>query len=204
MTTDLTVNNLAWFAQQAIFGGLQMENVNFCTMPNGGHMVWSRSYHNYQSYVTPIEDELVDLVNECFNPYKEDLDSSELDIMSVDENGRLHSTTGRVEDTKANSSGSGSSSGSQSGGSTSKPSSTPAPSATPKPEVTATPEPTPSETPAESTQPSQPVESASPAPSAPAETPTPTPAPTAAPAAAPTAPPTDGGGEVVLPPEAVS
>ena len=211
VTTDLTVNNLAWFAQQAIFGGLQMENVNFCTMPNQGEMVWSRSYHNYQSYVTPIEDELVDLVNECFNPYKEDLDPSELDIMSVDDNGRLHSTTGRVEDTKANSSGGGSSSSSsQSGSSTSKPSSTPKPSATPKPEVTATPTTKPSETPTESAQPSQPVESATPAPSTPVETTTPapsaepTPAPTAAPTAAPTGPPADGGGEVVLPPEAVS
>ena len=127
VSTDLTINNLAWFAQEAIFGGLRMENVNFHTMPNEGHMVWSRSYHSYQSYVTPVEDELVELVNECFNPYREDLDTNELDIMSVDENGKLHSTTGRVEDTKANSSGGGSTSGSQGSGGRTEPSGRPPP-----------------------------------------------------------------------------
>lgn len=34
VTTNLNVNELAWFADKAIFGGLRMENVNFFTMPN--------------------------------------------------------------------------------------------------------------------------------------------------------------------------
>ena len=49
--TELTIGNLAWFAQQAILGGLSMENVEFVTMPNRTASCWSRTYHNYQSYV---------------------------------------------------------------------------------------------------------------------------------------------------------
>ena len=215
VTTDLTINNLAWFAQEAIFGGLDMENVNFCTMPNEGHMVWSRSYHNYQSYVTPIEDELVDLVNESFNPYKEDLDSSELDIMGVDANGRLTSTTGHVEDSKANSSvgsgssssGSGSSSSGRDDSSQSQTSSRPRPSE--EPEVSTAPshstapeengahgneEPAASQEPAASTAPEEPV-----------STPEPTHAPAATQSPAHEEPSSSGGGEeVAMPPEAAA
>ena len=32
--TDLSFQNILWFAQQAILGGLSMENVEFVTMPN--------------------------------------------------------------------------------------------------------------------------------------------------------------------------
>ena len=59
VTTDLTINNLAWFGQQAIFGGLTSENVNFITMPCATKSVWSRSYHANLSYVVPNVDELV-------------------------------------------------------------------------------------------------------------------------------------------------
>ncbi|NCB63199.1 MAG: transcriptional regulator, partial [Clostridia bacterium] len=103
VTTNLTINNLAWFAQQSIFGGLKMENVNFVTMPCDGRSVWSRSYGSYQSYVVPKTDELVALVNECFNPYLEELDSKHLDIMYVNKDGTIGSSTGVLEDKKANS-----------------------------------------------------------------------------------------------------
>lgn len=100
--TDLTLGNLVWFAEKAIFGGLTMENVNFITMPgdyNG--YAWSRSYQNNQSYVLPYGDELMRVVNESFNPYLEDRTISQLDIMTVNSDGSLSSTTGVVEDTKA-------------------------------------------------------------------------------------------------------
>ena len=32
--TDLSFQNILWFAQSAVFGGLKQENVNFVTMPN--------------------------------------------------------------------------------------------------------------------------------------------------------------------------
>ena len=104
VTTDLTINNLAWFGQQAIFGGLTSENVNFITMPCATKSVWSRSYHANLSYVVPNVDELVQVVNESFNPYLDELTSSELDIMYVNSDGTIGCTSGRLQDSKANAS----------------------------------------------------------------------------------------------------
>lgn len=109
VTTNLSIPNLLWFAQQAVLGNemdgstLSMDNVHFYTMPCTNKAVWSRSYGNMQSYVVPNTDELVDLVNQCFNPYVDDLDSSELDIMYVNSDGTIGSSTGVVEDTRHNS-----------------------------------------------------------------------------------------------------
>jgi len=69
--TDLSFQNILWFAQQAILGGLSMENVEFVTMPNRTASCWSRTYHNYQSYVVPSADELLELVNTKLSPYTE-------------------------------------------------------------------------------------------------------------------------------------
>ena len=199
VTTDLSINNLAWFADKAIFGGLSMDNVNFFTMPNEGHMVWSRSYNSYQSYVTPVEDELVELVNRHFNPYVDDLETSELDIMSVGEDGRLYSTTGHVEDTKANSAAPSGS------GSTSRPSSEPEPSREPELPVSSE-EPTlPPET-EEPTVPATPEPSAEPAPEpVPEPSAEPAPEPVPEPTAAPDPEPVSGGGEgeAAPPPESM-
>ena len=38
--TDLSFQNILWFAQQAILGGLSMENVEFVTMPNRTASCW--------------------------------------------------------------------------------------------------------------------------------------------------------------------
>lgn len=100
--TDLTLGNLVWFAEQAIFGGLSMENVNFITMPGDySAEAWSRVYQNMQSYVLPDADKLLAVVNESFNPYQEARKQSGLDIMSINDDGSLSSTTGVVEDTAA-------------------------------------------------------------------------------------------------------
>jgi len=97
--TDLTLGNLVWFAEQAIFGGLSMENVNFITLPgNYEGYAWSPTYRNNQSYVLPNGEELLKIVNENFNPYLEDRTMEQLDIMSVNKDGSVSSTTGVVED----------------------------------------------------------------------------------------------------------
>ena len=67
----LTVNNIAWFAQEAILGGLSMDNVNFMTLPCEGVWVYSRTVGNKQSYVTPIQDETLEIVGTSFDPSKE-------------------------------------------------------------------------------------------------------------------------------------
>lgn len=192
VTTELSVGNLAWFAQQAVFGNsegmkLDMENVSFFTMPNTGKYVPTR-YSGEQSYVVPSVDELVELVNENLNPYVDDLRQDELDIMYVNDDGTLGCTSGVLEDTKYNSwvrnknsgsSGSGSS-GSGSSSTTPSASTSPSPSASASetPSATETPTPSPSESAAPSPTPSetQPAASETPSPS-PSESASPTPAP---------------------------
>ncbi len=97
--TDLTIGNLVWFAEQAIFGGLTMENVSFMSMPgNYEGYAWSPTYQNNQSYVFPDPEALLAAINEGFNPYREDRTMEQLDIMSKNSDGSLSSSTGVVED----------------------------------------------------------------------------------------------------------
>lgn len=177
--TDLTIGNLVWFAEQAIFGGLSMDNVNFITLPgNYNGTAWSRTYQNNQSYVLPYGNELLEIVNESFNPYLEDRTLSQLDIMSVNSDGSLSSTTGKVEDTKA-----ATAPVKPSKTETPQPSVTPEPDATDEPESTDPPEVTedPQVSPTlPSMSGSEPQPSVTPQPSA---TPEPTPAESEPPAA---------------------
>lgn len=99
--TDLSFNEMLWFGKQAVLGGLKIEDVNFVTMPNTPVSCWSRTYRNYQSYVVPNAQELLDLVNRDLSPFVEPSVMSDLDIMSVNKDGSVSSTTGHVEDSKA-------------------------------------------------------------------------------------------------------
>lgn len=100
--TDLSFQNILWFAKSAYLGGLKVEDVNFVTMPgNYVATAWSRTYGNQQSYVTPYPNELLKLVNEELSPFKEVFTLRDLDIMSVNADGSLRSSTGYVEDKKA-------------------------------------------------------------------------------------------------------
>ena len=99
--TDLSFQNILWFARSAYLGGLKPENVNFVTMPNKAVYCWSRSVGNNQSYVVPIARELLDLVNNDLSPFVEKSTMSDLDIMSVNSDGSVSSSTGRVEDSRA-------------------------------------------------------------------------------------------------------
>ena len=99
--TDLSFQNILWFGQQAILGGLTPDKVEFLTMPHRGAACWSRSYQQKLSYVVPNAKELLDVVNNSLSPFVEQFTLSDLDIMSVNADGTISSTTGRVEDTKA-------------------------------------------------------------------------------------------------------
>ena len=187
--TDLEIPEMAYFGKSAI-GGLNMSNVEFVTLP-------------YKSagdaHLLPLAEETVELVNESFNPYQEDITLRDLDVV-----------------TRGSSSGSGSSGSSTT---TSRPShSTAVESQAPEtseepdtsPDVSSEPvnSPTGSETPVQSETPSgtsapvitpvqppaqseAPVQSAQPTP--PPATPVPTPPP---------AVPTPDSNGVVMPPEA--
>ena len=99
--TDLSFSNICWFGQKAVTGGLKVEDVKFVTMPNTPVSCWSRTYQNMQSYVVPNARELLDLVNNELSPFVETFTLSDLDIMSVNADGSVSSTTGHVEDSKA-------------------------------------------------------------------------------------------------------
>ena len=99
--TDLSFQEILWFGQQAVSGGLGVENVEFFTMPWYGAGAWSRSYHQNLSYVIPKASDLLDLVNSKLSPFVETFTLSDLDLMSVNSDGSLRSTTGYVEDAKA-------------------------------------------------------------------------------------------------------
>ncbi len=106
--TDLSFQNILWFAKSAVLGGLKMEDVNFVTMPNTGKYVYSRSIDKLtngrdkmQSYVVPNARQLLDLVNNELSPFTEVFTLKDLDIMSVNADGSISSSTGYVEDKPA-------------------------------------------------------------------------------------------------------
>lgn len=73
--TDLSLGNLVAFAERAIFGGLNMDNVNFVTMPVTG------VYVNKASYVQAKPEELLGILNDGFNPYTEDLTADRMKVL---------------------------------------------------------------------------------------------------------------------------
>ena len=105
--TDLSYQNIFWFAQKAALGGLSMDSVKFVTMPNRDVSVYSPSvsrtvgYNSWQSYVVPNARELLELVNNDLSPFVEKFTLSDLDIMSKNSDGSISSSTGYVEDKKA-------------------------------------------------------------------------------------------------------
>ncbi len=102
VTSDLSFEEMLWFGKQAVLGGLKIDDVNFITMPNTAKYAYSRSFPSYpQSYVFPNAKELLAFVNESLSPFTEKFTLSDLDIMSLNDDGSLASSTGRVEDSKA-------------------------------------------------------------------------------------------------------
>lgn len=105
--TDLSFQEILWFGKQATLGGLKTENVEFLTMPWRGAYAYSRTeskrlgQYTELAYVTPVGGELLEIVNNKLSPFAETFSLSDLDIMSVNPDGSLRSTTGRVEDNKA-------------------------------------------------------------------------------------------------------
>lgn len=102
VTSDLTFEEMLWFGSQAVMGGLKVEDVNFVTMPNTALYVYSRAYPRWpQNYVFPKAQELLDIVNNELSPFVEKFTMRDLDIMSLNSDGSLSSSTGHVEDSKA-------------------------------------------------------------------------------------------------------
>ena len=105
--TDLSFQEILWFGKAAVSGGLGVEDVEFLTMPWYGVGAFSRSYSkefgraHYLSYVVPVASELLDIVNNKLSPFVEQFTKADLDIMFVNKDGSIGSTTGYVEDKPA-------------------------------------------------------------------------------------------------------
>ena len=99
--TDMSFQNILWFGQQALTGGLSTENINFFTMPYKSSSAWSRSYQQNLSYVVPDANALLKIVNEQLSPFKEVFTLSDLDIMYTNADGSVGSTSGHLEDAQA-------------------------------------------------------------------------------------------------------
>lgn len=94
--SDLSIENLFWFGSQAIFGGLSVDDVNFVTMP-----VLGTTAEAYKSHVYPNWSQLLSLINESLNPYVTNVTMKELDLIRVNDDGTLTSSTGVLADPSA-------------------------------------------------------------------------------------------------------
>ena len=115
VTTDLTVGNILAFAQLAI--GMDPESdVKFSTMPYTGVM------YDRASLVLPVEKELLEILNSGMNPYVDQIQSSDLQLMYKKSGGGYGVTTGTLLDSSmAYAGSSSSSSGTQTTQETEKP-----------------------------------------------------------------------------------
>jgi len=105
--TDLDAGSVVWFAANVLglngVPALDMENVYTCTIPGDyWGSAWSRSTGQNQSYVTIYPKQVVELVNERFNPYEQRVTTGMLDAMSIQSNGDIASSTGSVKDGQHN------------------------------------------------------------------------------------------------------
>ena len=96
--SDLSVENIFWFAQEAIIGGLKVDDVNFCTMPIASGSYYQAKYDTTYQFVYPIQSQLLTIINESLNPFVEQVTIRQLDLMSVAPDGSLRSSTGRLAD----------------------------------------------------------------------------------------------------------
>lgn len=94
VNSDLAVENMLWFGQEAVLGGLKVDDVEFCTMPNalGSYYQFGRDW----SFVYPVQSQLLPMINESLNPFEEEVTIKQLDLMSVAADGSLRSSTGRL------------------------------------------------------------------------------------------------------------
>ncbi len=105
--TDLEFGSVVWFAANVLglnaAPALNMDDVYTCTLPGDyWASAWSRDTHQQQSYVTIYPRQVVELVNERFNPYEQKVTASMLDAMSILSNGDIASSTGSLRDGQHN------------------------------------------------------------------------------------------------------
>lgn len=84
--TNMTANNLAFFAREFLF--LDKDKITFNTLPGDGISIRGGSYYEVRI------DEWLDMINTYLNPYEEDITKDNLDVLDY-----LNSTYGAVSTT---------------------------------------------------------------------------------------------------------
>lgn len=104
VVTDLEIGHLLYFAQQAY--GMDAENsVVLTTMP------WTDAQYPGVSYILPVKDQLLEMLNDGLNPYLDDIQSSDLQLLYRNSDGSYGVTSGSLADAKLANPRSSSSSG---------------------------------------------------------------------------------------------
>jgi hypothetical protein len=89
--TDLSYGNLVWLAQE--FFKVSSDSINFYTLPgNYGDYVYQGTQN--VSYVTIYVNQWLEMLNEHFNPFDEDITAEQLSILTRGSDGYLYSTNG--------------------------------------------------------------------------------------------------------------
>lgn len=92
--TDIKLENLLWFAQQAM--GVNMDNVTFYSLPgDSGGWYYTPGLGNL-SYFFADPAGIVELMNEHFNPYSRDITEADLQVMYKTKNAALGVTNGTL------------------------------------------------------------------------------------------------------------
>ncbi len=76
--TDLTAGNLLWMGMQAL--QINNDSIQFFTLPGYGAMSYAGSDPYQYSFFFPYYQQTLDLVNQYFNPYEEEITT--LDMVS--------------------------------------------------------------------------------------------------------------------------
>ncbi len=91
--SNLTIENMLWLAQRAIFGGLKAENVEFTIFP----YLFATDFLD-RGFVVANQSALLTLINEKLNPFVQEVTLAQLDLMSVAPDGSHRSSTGILAD----------------------------------------------------------------------------------------------------------
>ena len=94
VVSDLAVENMLWFGEQAVLGSLSVDDVEFINLPV--YATENTSGRYYGKYC-PIINQLLKVVNSSLNPYVEDVTLQQLDLIQMSTDGNiLSSTTGTL------------------------------------------------------------------------------------------------------------
>jgi len=92
--TDLTYRNLAWYVDKITTLGISGEDINFYSI---GSVANTTAHIKGVSYVAIYMEQWLELLNDHFNPFYEEIMEDELDILTYNDAGTLYATSGVIQ-----------------------------------------------------------------------------------------------------------